>query len=91
MDVELNEAAARAIGFYRDKSGGWRNSWGSEISRLLDFSGDPYHAQVIVRAFEPTFQTRMDGTYEAFKAEYREDMSPKEICFGGTVPVAGGA
>lgn len=80
MDTELNETVARVIGWQKRSDGEWLNFWGADVRCLPDFSGDPIYADVVVRAFEPSLQTRMDGTYEAFALEYRSDMTPKEIC-----------
>ena len=64
VDLVLNEAVAKAIGWSKIGNDKWLNFWGADVTRLPDFSGDPNGAQIVVRAFEPTMQTRMDGSHD---------------------------
>jgi hypothetical protein len=75
-----HDRIALAIGYGRTSTGEWLNSWGAS------WGGSPADIPweiwkgVVTRHFEPSFNNRMYGRTERFLAEYREDMTPDDLC-----------
>lgn len=77
---ELIERSALAIGFSKLEDGTWLNSWGATCPYSPADVAPEDWAPVLRRAFEPSFETRMSGRYQAFANAYRYSMTPKELC-----------
>jgi hypothetical protein len=75
-----HDRMALAIGYYKRPDGVWLNSWGASRSGPpAETSWDTWKG-VIQQHFEPSFNNRIHRRTDRFLAEYRDDMTPEELC-----------